>query len=149
MANVSREVDVLQRLTRDLLAVAMTSVGQTTDVSMPQMRLLFAVGDAGSMSCGALARELGVGGSSVTRLADRLVASGHLDRRPGADNRSLVLLSLTEAGQSTIDGVLASRARVLRDALARLDDTTRTGLLTGADALHDALSPRSTETAGR
>ncbi|WP_153502650.1 MarR family winged helix-turn-helix transcriptional regulator [Cumulibacter manganitolerans] len=140
MTNVAnRDVAALQRLTRDLLAVAMTTVQEISDVSMPQMRLLFAVADAGSAPCGSLAHQLGVAGSSVTRLADRMVAAGYLDRRHSPDNRSVVLLSLTDSGAAVIDAVVERRARIFRDALGELDPSARAGLLRGLDGLHAAL----------
>lgn len=134
------EVAVLQRLTRDLLAVAMTTVQASTDVSMPQMRLLFAVYGAGGSSCGVLAHQLGLAGSSITRLADRLVASGHLDRSHGTDNRSVVLLSLTDAGRAVIEDVVERRAEIFRNALRGMDSDTRTALVVGLVELHGALT---------
>lgn len=149
MTNASaRDIAALQRLTRDLLAVAMTTVQEISDVSMPQMRLLFAVSDAGSAPCGALAHQLGVAGSSVTRLADRMVAAGYLDRRHSAENRSVVLLSLTASGTAVIDAVVERRARIFRAALGKLDPPTRAGLLAGLDGLHAALDTAA-QPAGR
>ncbi|NMO02012.1 MarR family transcriptional regulator [Gordonia sp. TBRC 11910] len=149
MTNVCQaDVDSLQRLTRDLLAVAMTTVQQSTDVSMQQMRLLFAVHDAGSSSCGVLAQQLGVAASSVTRLADRLVASGLLDRTHSADNRSVVLLSLSGAGRAVIDAVVERRAAVFRNALRRMDSRTRRNLVDGLAELHIALGDDVRQTVG-
>ncbi|WP_081622498.1 MarR family winged helix-turn-helix transcriptional regulator [Jongsikchunia kroppenstedtii] len=141
MTNVSRaDVDVLLTATRDLVAFATATLDEASEVTLPQMRLMFAIDDRGSASCGALASALGLSGSSITRLADRLVGSGHVARDINPDNRSVVMLSLTDAGRDTVEAVVERRARVFRDALGRLDPALRAGLVEGLSELHDALA---------
>jgi DNA-binding MarR family transcriptional regulator len=136
-------IDALQRATRDLLAVAMRSVDEVTDLSMPQMRMLFALHDHGTVPSGALAHVLEVSGSSVTRLADRLCTGGYIQRTASPGNRSLVLLSLTDAGRDAVAAVLRRRDREFREALAHLDPKLRDQLAEGLAALHAHLSDAS------
>ena len=144
MANpLDGPVDSLQRATRDLLAVAMRSVDEVTDLSMPQMRMLFALHDHGTVPSGALAHVLEVSGSSVTRLADRLCAGDYVQRTAAAENRSLVLLSLTDAGREAVEAVLRRRDDEFRAALAHLDPELRDQLAAGLAALHAHLSATS------
>jgi DNA-binding MarR family transcriptional regulator len=140
---LDRHIDALQRATRDLLAVAMRSVDEVTDLSMPQMRMLFALQDHGTLPSGALAHVLEVSGSSVTRLADRLCAGGYVRRSASAENRSLVLLSLTDVGRGAVEAVLRRRDDEFRDALAHLDPELRDQLAAGLTALHGHLSATS------
>ncbi|MCH6471939.1 MarR family winged helix-turn-helix transcriptional regulator [Sinomonas terrae] len=137
------QVDALQRATRDLLAVAMQSVDEVTELSLPQMRMLFALHDHGTVPSGALAHILGVSGSSVTRLADRLSTGGYVQRTQSAENRSLVLLSLTEAGNGAVEAVLRRRDEEFREALAHLEPGQREHLAAGLGALHEHLSATS------
>src|SRR6476661_4796502 len=132
-------VDALQQVTRDLLGLAVRSVDEVGEVSLPQMRLLFALRDGGQATCTQLAHVLDVNGSSVTRLADRLAASGHLVRLADPDSRSRVLLSLTEHGNDVIDAVLAWRSRELTRALHTLDAPTLDSLTRTLDVLHERL----------
>jgi len=141
-------VDALQQVTRDLLGLAVRSVDEVGEVSLPQMRLLFALRDEGQASCTHLAQVLDVSGSSVTRLADRLVASGHLTRSTDPESRSRVLLALTEHGNEVIDAVLAWRSRELTRALHSLDGAALDSLTRGLDVLHDRLQRRHHDLTG-
>ncbi|HKU29735.1 MAG TPA: MarR family transcriptional regulator [Arthrobacter sp.] len=140
---LDRQIDALQRATRDLLAVAMRSVDEVTDLSMPQMRMLFALHDHGTVPSGTLAHVLEVSGSSVTRLADRLCAGGYVQRTAVPENRSLVLLSLTEAGREAVAAVVHRRDDEFRQALSHLSPELREQLAEGLTALHGHLSEAS------
>jgi DNA-binding MarR family transcriptional regulator len=141
-------VDALQQITRDLLGLAVRSVDDVGDVSLPQMRLLFALRDEGQSSCTALAHVLAVNASSITRLADRLVASGHVARTGDPSSRSRVLLALTAHGEEVIDAVLAWRSRELTGVLRSLDAEALGSLVESLDALHEGLRRRHHDLTG-
>jgi DNA-binding MarR family transcriptional regulator len=124
------------------------SVDEVGEVSLPQMRLLFALRDEGQTSCTELARVLGVNNSSVTRLADKLVASGHVARAGDPESRSRVLLALTGHGVEVIDAVLAWRSRELTRALHSLDAAALNSLTDSLDVLHQALRRRHHDLTG-
>ena len=90
----AEELSAFEVATRDLVGVALSSVEQI-EVSLSQYRLLLVLQSLGRASSTQCAEALGVAGSSVTRLADRLHASGHLLRGVDPDNRSAVTLELT------------------------------------------------------
>jgi MarR family transcriptional regulator, negative regulator of the multidrug operon emrRAB len=73
---------------------------------------------AGS-SIDALARIVGLSHSGTVRLADRLEASGLVERRRGADQRSTVLY-LTPAGHRAARRVLAAREASMQSVLSLL-----------------------------
>jgi DNA-binding MarR family transcriptional regulator len=112
------------------------------------MRLLFALRDEGESSCTRLATVLGVNGSSITRLADRLVASRHITRTGDPASRSRVLLALTEHGDTVIDAVLAWRSRELTRVLRGLDAGVLGSLTDSLNALHDGLRRRHHDLTG-
>ncbi|MDP5227422.1 MULTISPECIES: MarR family transcriptional regulator [Arthrobacter] len=144
MANdLDAQVESLQRATRDFLAVAMRSVEDATELTLPQMRMLFALHDHGTVPSGTLATILESAGSSVTRLADRLGTGGYVERSGSPDNRSLVLLSLTEKGASAVKAVRRRREQEFRTALEELAPGTREQLSAGLTALHAHLSAAS------
>lgn len=134
-------VGALQRITRDLLGLAVRSVEEVGEVSLPQMRLLLTIRDEGRVSCTRLARVLRLNASSVTRLADRLVESGHVVRGRGA-SRAVVELELTPHGHEVVDAVLAWRSRELREVLGRLDGEALRSLTTSLERLHGGLERR-------
>ena len=144
----STAVEALQQVTRDLLGLAVRSVDEVGEVSLPQMRLLFALRDEGQSSCTHLAQVLGVSGSSVTRLADRLVVSGHVTRAGDPGSRSRVLLALTDHGTEVIEAVLAWRSRELNRALHSLDGGALSSLTDSLTVLHHALEQRHHDLTG-
>lgn len=136
--STARELTVIQRATSDLVGVALRSV-EGLEVSLPQFRLLRVLDELGEASATRCAQVLGIGGSSVTRLVDRLDASGHLVRRPDTGNRSAVVLALTEEGRRLVRKVEARRRRELGNALARLGPDERAQCIAALEQLHEVL----------
>ena len=130
--------------TRDLVGVALRSVEQL-EVSLPQYRLLLTLHGLGRASSTQCAEALGVVGSSVTRLADRLHSSGHLVRGMDPDNRSVVTLELTDAGRRVVRQVTTRRRRQLSQALDRLDPTRRAACAAVLHELHQTLFEAGTD----
>jgi DNA-binding MarR family transcriptional regulator len=131
------EIQAFQRAARDLIGVALHSLEAAGgDVSLPQMRMLLALGDSGRCPSSTMAQALGLGASSVTRLADRLVASGHVLRGSDPRHRSVVTLELSPLGQALVDRVLRWRHDELARILARIDPALRAATAQGLAAFH-------------
>jgi MarR family transcriptional regulator, negative regulator of the multidrug operon emrRAB len=75
-----------------------------------------------------LSAVLAISQPGAVKVADRLVADGLVERRPGADARTLAL-HLTDAGRAASGRVLADRAGELAPLLAVLDPGERANLL--------------------
>jgi len=118
------ELVAFEAAARDLVGLALRSV-ERLEVSLSQFRLLLVLSERGRSSSTECATALGVVGSSVTRLADRLHTSGHLVRGADPDNRSVVTLELTDAGRRVVRQVTTRRRRELRQVLDRLDPAER------------------------
>lgn len=126
--------------TRDLVGVALRSLDVLDgEATLPQFRLLMVLHDNGRLTSTQVAQALGVAGSSVTRLADRLHASGHIARGANPANRSVVTLGLTAKGRSLVTQVNAARTRELSRVLDRLDPAVRAACAEGLRQLHDEL----------
>ena len=84
---------VLQAATRVLAGVALRSLDALhSAVTLPQYRLLAVLADLGPVPSGLAARTLGLDPSTVTRLADRMVAAGHVTRGRDPHHRGVVIL---------------------------------------------------------
>jgi len=119
-------VDALQVATRVLVAVASRSVESLAgSVSLPQFRLLLVLHELGRVPSSRVAAALGAGASSVTRLADRLDASGHLLRGGDPRNRSVVTLELTPSGRELVERIMRWRHDELLRILGRLEPGER------------------------
>lgn len=132
------EVDAFVAIASDLVGVALRSIAPE-DVTVPQFRLLLALHKQGPVSSAQMARTLELAPSSVTRLADRLVVSGLIERGGIPEHRGVVTLSLLPAGSALVDRVLQRRIDELSAVLDCLAPSVRAG---GAEALrtvHDLL----------
>ena len=110
-------VETLQAATRVLAGVALRSLDVLGgEVSLPQFRVLAVLADLGRARSGRVARALGLEASTVTRLADRLVNSGHVTRGRDPRHRGVVTLALTPSGEDLVARVLQWR----RDELSRI-----------------------------
>jgi DNA-binding MarR family transcriptional regulator len=114
-------LEELQAATRVLAGVALHSLDVLAGaVSLPQFRLLAVLGDLGRVRSGRVARVLGLEASTVTRLADRLVAAGHITRGGDPRHRGVVTLELSASGRDLVAMVTARRRRELAEILGRL-----------------------------
>jgi DNA-binding MarR family transcriptional regulator len=119
-------VEVLETATRVLAGVALRSLDILRGtVSLPQFRLLAVLDDLGRARSGRVAQALGLEASTVTRLADRLVAAGHVTRGSDPRHRSVVTLELTASGRQLVTSVAAWRRRELARILGRLAPADR------------------------
>jgi DNA-binding MarR family transcriptional regulator len=119
-------VEVLQGATRMLAGVALRSLDVLDDaVSLPQFRMLAVLSDLGRARSTHVARALGLDASSVTRLADRLVAAGYVARGSDPRNRIAVTLQLTDTGLDLVIRVAEWRRRELTLILERLEPGER------------------------
>ena len=96
-------------------------------------------GPAGGASIDGLRRIVGLTHSGAVRLVDRLAAAGLVERRVGADQRS-VALWLTPAGRRAARRVLAQREAVVEAALAGLPAADRAALVRAAERILPALA---------
>jgi DNA-binding MarR family transcriptional regulator len=113
--------EVLQAATRMLAGVALRSL-EVLDaaVTLPQFRLLAVLADLGPVASGQAAQTLGLDRSTVTRLADRMVAAGHVTRGTDPRHRGVVTLELTASGKGLVATANAWRQRELARIMARL-----------------------------
>jgi len=112
---------VLQAATRVLAGVALRSLDVLDSaVTLPQFRLLAVLADLGPVPSGQAARALGLDPSTVTRLADRMVAARHAARGTDPRHRGVVTLKLTASGRDLVAAAGAWRRRELARIMARL-----------------------------
>ncbi|MGV0787068.1 MarR family transcriptional regulator [Mycolicibacterium sp. XJ2] len=130
------ELTAFEVAARDLVGLALRSV-EEVDVSLPQFRLLAVLQQRGRSTSTECAKALGVVGSTVTRLADRLHASGHLVRGSDPSNRSVVTLELTAQGRKLVRQVTARRRRELARVLDHIDPAERAVCAAVLSTLHE------------
>ena len=103
----------------------------TPRLSWPQLNALLAVERTEGINLGGLAAELKMLLSSASRLCDRLVASGLVERVPGRADRREIALFLTPSSRTLLGELREIRRRALTDVLERMSASGRAALLRG------------------
>lgn len=125
----AEQVAALQAATRVLAGVALRSLDVLDGViTLPQYRMLSVLAGLGRARSARVARALSLDASTVTRLADRLVAAGHVARGSDPAHRSVVTLELTPSGRHLVSAVSGWRQHELSRIVAALPPATRAGL---------------------
>lgn len=115
---------------RVLVALAVRSLAAApADVTLPQYRALVVLASRGPQGAGALAAELAVAPSSVTRLCDRLVAKSMAERHVSAQSRRAVEIAITEQGAALVAAVTRARRREVAQIVGAIPASRRPALV--------------------
>ncbi|HST47785.1 MarR family winged helix-turn-helix transcriptional regulator [Jatrophihabitans sp.] len=124
------DVEAMQAACRVLVAISARSIAAIDDVvDLTQFRALVVIASRGSVSLGELADATSLHLSTASRLCDRLVGRGLLDRADDPANRRQLTLRLTDEGRRLVHDVRHRRKLALQPLLARLPRHTRTQLV--------------------
>ena len=110
----------------------------TPRLSWPQLNALLVVERSEGINLGGLATELKMLLSSASRLCDRLVASGLVERVPGRADRREIALYLTSASRQVLAELRAIRRHALGEVLEKMSPSGRAALLRGLTEFADA-----------
>jgi DNA-binding MarR family transcriptional regulator len=115
-------LQTLEAAAQVLAGVALQSVDALDRaVTLPQFRMLAVLADLGRARSVQVAWVLGLETSTVTGLADQMVAAGYVSRGGEPGHRGGVILELTVAGRDLVGQVAAwlkqELARILRQLL--------------------------------
>lgn len=124
------------RLLVGLSARSIASVDES--ITIPQFRMLVVLSTSGPMNLAALAGHLDVKPSTATRMIDRLVGAGLVNRRLSPVSRRELVLELTDAGASVVGKVTRRRWREIARIVDRMPAQQRTALVTAFDAFREA-----------
>jgi DNA-binding MarR family transcriptional regulator len=71
------------------------------DVTLPRFDLMAQLDRAADgMTLGEVSKRMMVSNGNVTHVVEKLVSSGHVDRRPAPHDRRVQIITLTEAGRA-------------------------------------------------
>ncbi|MEV0186232.1 MarR family transcriptional regulator [Streptomyces sp. NPDC050625] len=94
----------------------------------------------GQLTMSALADQIALTSSGLTRLIDRIRSAGYVERRPCPTDRRVVYAAITEAGRDVLDRAAVGHARNLRNTFAAFEEADLAGLDALLDRLRDAAS---------
>jgi DNA-binding MarR family transcriptional regulator len=105
------------------------------ELSVAQLRALFALVDGGPMPIGGLAARLRIGLPAASSLVERLVAQGLAGRREDRLDRRRTLAEPTGAGAALAERLRQGSREVLRARLERMQRGDLEALVRGLEAL--------------
>lgn len=115
------EADAVLAACRVLVAVSAQSMAAVEDVAdLTQVRALVVIASKGAVSLSELAEATGIHLTRASRLCDRLVLKGLLNRADDPANRRQLTLTLTPAGQQVVQEVMRRRREAIRPILDRM-----------------------------
>jgi DNA-binding MarR family transcriptional regulator len=112
---------------------------ERSHLTLPQLRILFAVQRSPGMTTAQLSRSMGITVSTTSGLVAKLVDAGLVVRGQGTGDRRQIPLELTETGRAQA-GDLAEFARPFLDRLAAALGGELDSVVTALDRLAEAAS---------
>jgi DNA-binding MarR family transcriptional regulator len=142
MSNELIGLDMSMRAARVFAGITAESVAQAgAAITLPQLRVLVLASTTPALTNSAVAEALDVHLSNATRICDRLIRAGLLERRTAIADRRRVELRLTKAGGALVNTVAEHRraaiARILSQMSTEEQDTLAGALERFADAAEE------------
>jgi DNA-binding MarR family transcriptional regulator len=107
-------------------------------VTLAQYRALVLLASRGELNVGVLADALDVHQSTATRLCDRLVAKGLVDRHTSTESRRETVVALTSEGRAIVRAVTVRRRNAIRKIISTLRPAQRAQVVEAFRAFADA-----------
>jgi DNA-binding MarR family transcriptional regulator len=125
----SAQDQTLLLLARAVMGISTRAADRLGELSVVQLRALTVLHELGTANLGQLAEGLDVTVSTTSRLVDRLVSAGLVERRPSPRTRREIELRVSPSGNETLERYDALRLEGLRTGLDRLPATRRDDVL--------------------
>lgn len=135
----AEQVEAVMRAARALVGITASSIAEVDAVvTLPQLRVMTMIATRGAMNLAAVAAGLNVSSPNASRICDRLLKAGMVDRREDPADRRHVTLTLTIEGHELIDQVNRHRRNAIRRILRSMTSPDREQLVAGLDAFAGA-----------
>jgi DNA-binding MarR family transcriptional regulator len=129
--------EVLLAGLRRAMAISVRAADEMGDLSPVQLRALTVLQETPRANLNDLASAMGVTVSTTSRLVDRLVAAGLVDRKPSAQTRREITLTLTRTGRNRLQRYDRLRLAEVRACLDAVPPADRDSVVT---ALHQLIA---------
>ena len=131
--------DAVLTASRLLMTVSATSIAEVDEtMTIPQFRVLVVLHSRGPMKLSAMAELLGVDPSTTTRMIDRMVTNGLVERQLNPNSRREVLIDLTDLGSETVVNVTRRRRRRIARIVSRMPQPLSESLVDVVQSFNEA-----------
>lgn len=125
----ARQAEAVMSASRVLVAVVARSLVELEDqVSLPQWRVLVLLATRGRLNLGQVATALGVHPSNATRMVEKLVVAGLVERTDDPQDRRYLVLDLTRQGHGIVEQVMAHRRASIVAVMENMTSARRRSL---------------------
>ena len=107
-------------------------------LSLARTKVLRRLHEQGPTRQHVLAADLGLSPHSITDIVDGLERAGLAERRPDPTDRRAKLVTITGAGEASLEVANATRERLLKQIFGALSEADRVTLLRLLDGLDEA-----------
>jgi DNA-binding MarR family transcriptional regulator len=138
-ASLDTLTDAVLTASRLLVAISVQSIATAEEsLTLPQFRLLVVLHTRGPLKHAMLAEYLGVTPSTASRMVDRLVTSGLVERQTSPLSRREIILEITQEGARIVRRVTTRRRREIAKVVAKMPEESRQGLVEALTAFAEA-----------
>ena len=124
--DLDQVIGAVVRATRAFVGIALRALDSSeAPVTLPQYRTLATLDVDGRQNVRRLAARLGVERSTATRMCDRLVTTGLIERSTDPSDRRAVVISLSDAGREVVATVTRARREIVANLLRSLPPERR------------------------
>ena len=139
VALTADQIDAVLRASRALVGVAAASIAELGDVvTIPQFRVLVMIDTRGPLNLASVADGLDVNPSNASRICDRLIRAGFVNRDEAAVDRRNISLSLTRDGRQLVRKVTGHRRRAIGRILSVMSPEERDAVVAALDVFAGA-----------
>ncbi len=138
---------VTRRLQRDLECCDQALVG-CCDLTVAQSYALLALEGLGVATMNEFAAEMRLHGTTMTRMVDALIEKGLVERRPDVEDRRIVRVGLSPAGQKLAGQLRETKRALLSAALADLPAGEQAMVVKALERMAELLEKLSTGCGG-
>ncbi|MCR6490645.1 MarR family transcriptional regulator [Amycolatopsis sp. OK19-0408] len=137
--DVDTLTDAVLTASRLLVGISVSSISTAEDsLTLPQFRLLVVLHTRGPLKHADLADFLGVTPSTASRMVDRMVTAGFVDRQNSPVSRREIVLELTREGARIVRKVTARRRKEIAKIVAKMAEGHRQRLVDALTAFTEA-----------
>jgi DNA-binding MarR family transcriptional regulator len=144
---LDRVDQVTRRLQRDLECCDRALVG-CCGLTVAQSYALLVLQELGSATMNEFAAEMRLHGTTMTRMVDALINKGLVERRPDAEDRRIVRVALSPAGQEMAGKLQQSKRQLLASSLAEIPAEEQGMLLRALERMAELVEKLSAQSCG-
>lgn len=137
-AGLSEQAGTVEEASLALVEMTLAALAAVEGISSLQLRMLLLVDRHPHSNLSSVAARMEMSVPSASRLVDRLVEAGLLDRRDAPHSRREVALSLTARGTRALADLRRSRRQAITAVLDTMSDEQRRALVGGLTAFASA-----------